>query len=435
MNNKEEKLKKILFDIINKLSKDADVYHHNGSLWLIHTEDRKWIVEYTKEQTLWFNYNFFRSAFKFVSLDINDKTDYVTEWFESRFLDKPKVEDTNLAMNNYSEDIVDAIENGVKETLDAQRISQISVENTIQNGVKETSFVNPYFNQNVEDTIENGVKHTMSYESMMQSPIEYTIQNGVKETELHKGNRPLSINDTIQNGIKKTDFNMYRDNNAVKDTIENGVKETKENKLLRTASVMNTILDGVKHVEDGVKEIKSDEGYLPHFGQQYKAKQTIQNGVKDTFPLRRPTTLYVEDAIKNGVKKTYSTLRRTKLGVDDIIQNGVKDTKPMDEWVNAESIIEDTIEYGVKELQPLPAQDGNRDWGNYYRGKEDRAKPFNEYLDEAIIFGVKEVIKDNHHRTREVVVTIKDGVKETHQDCSNNIARVEGIIRVGEKLD
>lgn len=25
--------------------------------------------------------------------------------------------------------------------------------------------------------------------------------------------------------------------------------------------------------------------------------------------------------------------------------------------------------------------------------------------------------------------------KETHQDCSNNIARVEGIIRVGEKLD
>ena len=268
MNNKEEKLKKILFDIINKLSKDADVYHHNGSLWLIHTEDRKWIVEYTKEQTLWFNYNFFRSAFKFVSLDINDKTDYVTEWFESRFLDKPKVEDTNLAMNNYSEDIVDAIENGVKETLDAQRISQISVENTIQNGVKETSFVNPYFNQNVEDTIENGVKHTMSYESMMQSPIEYTIQNGVKETELHKGNRPLSINDTIQNGIKKTDFNMYRDNNAVKDTIQNGVKETKENWSESKYQVEDTIENGVKHTEIGWAQ---------------------DNGV--------------EDAVKNGVKK------------------------------------------------------------------------------------------------------------------------------------
>ena len=282
MNNKEEKLKKILFDIINKLSKDADVYHHNGSLWLIHTEDRKWIVEYTKEQTLWFNYNFFRSAFKFVSLDINDKTDYVTEWFESRFLDKPKVEDTNLAMNNYSEDIVDAIENGVKETLDAQRISQISVENTIQNGVKETSFVNPYFNQNVEDTIENGVKHTMSYESMMQSPIEYTIQNGVKETELHKGNRPLSINDTIQNGVKikpalesHEGFMMgtpyvdkFFSKEDVEDTVQNGVKETR----------------WMSDWEDN------------------KVEDTIQNGVKETKNLQWMKTTLIEDTVQNGVK-------------------------------------------------------------------------------------------------------------------------------------
>ena len=29
---------------------------------------------------------------------------------------------------------------------------------------------------------------------------------------------------------------------------------------------------------------------------------------------------------------------------------------------------------------------------------------------------------------------IQEGVKETHDDCSNNIARVEGIIRIGEKI-
>jgi hypothetical protein len=67
------------------------------------------------------------------------------------------------------------------------------------------------------------------------------------------------------------------------------------------------------------------------------------------------------------------------------------------------------------------------DWGLYYQRQEDRTKPHTEY--------VREVIGENHHRRREVVVTIKDGVKETHQDCSNNIARVEGIIRLGEKLD
>jgi hypothetical protein len=89
----------------------------------------------------------------------------------------------------------------------------------------------------------------------------------------------------------------------------------------------------------------------------------------------------------------------------------VMNTKPMDEWVNSENIIKYTVEYGVKEthedvyhhrpricgvikngvkeVQPLPAQDGNRDWGNYYFGKQDRTKPFNDYLNDAIKYGKK----------------------------------------------
>jgi hypothetical protein len=167
-------------------------------------------------------------------------------------------------------------------------------------------------------------------------------------------------------------------------------------------------------------------------------EETIQNGVKHTrFPIL-DITESVEDTIQNGVKETISTLRRTLLGVDDIIQNGVKEirsnkglitsyrqnhkaketiengvmnTKPMDEWVNSENIIKYTVEYGVKEthedvyhhrpricgvikngvkeVQPLPAQDGNRDWGNYYLGKQDRTKPFNDYLNDAIKYGKK----------------------------------------------
>ena len=182
MNNKEEKLKNLLFGIINKLSKDADVYHHNGSLWLIHTVDRKWIVEFTRERTLWFNYNFFRSAFKFVSLDINDKNEYVTEWFESRFLDKPKVEDTHLAMNNYSEDIVDTIENGVKDTSKVKFPLGFRVEDTIQNGVKSVCFAYNCGDNSVEDIIENGVKDTKTSMSYQTFSVEDTIQNGVKET-------------------------------------------------------------------------------------------------------------------------------------------------------------------------------------------------------------------------------------------------------------
>jgi hypothetical protein len=291
MNNKEKIVKRLLFEIIDKISKDADVYNHNGSLWLINTDSTKWIFEFTKSKTLWYNYNFFRSALKFVSLDINegDNQKYITEWFESRYL--------NI--------------NQVKHIL-------------------EVSNPNP---PGVEDTIQKGVKHTKKITITMPWLVEETIQEGVKETKLKSGNQTGKVDDTIQ----------------------------------------------------------------------------------------------------NGVKETKGTLRRTLLGVDDIIQNGVKNTWPdkipndYDWSEDFEDEIIDVIQEGVKEIQPLPAQDGNMDWGLYYQRQEDRTKPHTEY--------VRDVIEEHHHRTREVVVTIKDGVKETHQDCSNNIARVEGIIRVGEKLD
>jgi hypothetical protein len=96
--------------------------------------------------------------------------------------------------------------------------------------------------------------------------------------------------------------------------------------------------------------------------------------------------------------------------IDDIIENGVKETKEvsnislMSEMfkVKAKQAIRD----GVKEIQPLPAQDGNRDWGLYYHRQEDRTKPHTEY--------VKEVIEDSYdHRGRvEGVIrnTDKDGI-------------------------
>jgi hypothetical protein len=164
-------------------------------------------------------------------------------------------------------------------------------------------------------------------------------------------------------------------------------------------------------------------------------EDTIQNGVKDTKGTNQKCVFSVDDAIQDGVKETRNNRLLRTVHVMNTIINGVKVSKPMDEWVNTERIVDKVVKDGVKETQPLPAQDGNMDWGNYYHGKEDRTKPFNEYLDDAIRFGVKEVIDEKHHRTREVVLTIKDGVKETYDDCSDNIARVEGIIRVGKKLD
>jgi hypothetical protein len=229
------KLEKLVFGIFDQMVEGTDKYvTKQGSTWLIFTESRKWVIEFTKDKTLWFNYNLFQNELDLIGKDCTEERDLIKDWFESRFLNKPKVD----------------------ETLD-------NAANMIHN---------------IEDTIENGVKHTR----------HWTLNH----LDSH------SLEDTIQNGVKECNWrrvdNFPDFENRV---IENSVKETKENRLIRTINVISTI--------------------------------------------------------KNG----------------------------------------------VKEIQPLPAQDGNRDWGLYYHRQEDRTKPHTEY--------VKEVIEDSY----------------------NHMGRIEGVIR------
>jgi hypothetical protein len=279
MEFKELKRKEFLFEIINDVINGMDVYNHNGSLWLIKTEDSKWAIEFTKDKTLWYNYNLFKNLFKAISLNISENQKYVTEWFESRFL-KPEV---------------------------------------------------------VEDTIQNGVKHTFSFFYTNVFRVEDTIQNGVKHTDCYDGRRSTKVEDTIQNGVKHTKSMCGKRNGRVDNIVQNGVKHTEDGDWL----------DGDERIED-----------------------IIQEGVKETIP----------------------TLRRTLLGVDDIVQNGVKET--CEDVYHHRHRIFGVIKNGVKEVQPLPAQDGNMDWGNYYHDKEDRTKPFNSYLNDTITYG-KKIIKND----------------------------------------
>ena len=286
-----KKLEKLIFGIFDDASQGVDRYNHNDSLWLIFTNEMKWVVEFTKDQTLWYNYNFFKDEMDLISLNCVEDKDLIKKWFESRFLGIPKVEDAFDPFFDQDQYVEDTIQNGVKHTEEGLRPDD----------------------SDVEDTIQNGVKHTQQYRTRCMMRVEDTIQNGVKQTEL-----------------SKRDF-------FPKDIIKNRVRMTK-----------STIISQESKVEDA-----------------------IQNGVKDAYVVEGQRQLPVKDTIQNGVKETIGTLRRTaKWGVDDIIQNGIKDTKSM-------------------------------------CGK----------------------------RGGRVGNTIQNGVKETHDDCSNNIARVEGIVRIGEKLN
>ena len=340
MDYKEIKRKEVLFEIIDDVTNGMDIYNHNGSLWIINTKELKWVVEFTNDKTLWYNYNLFKNLFKAISLDVSENQKYITEWFESKFLNVYTVKTTVDPFFDQDQYVEDTIQNGVKDTHQHANGSLFWVEDTIQNGVKDTRrtrLINLAAAQMVEDTIQNGVKD-----------ITYSIQK-----------RKIRVENTIKNGVKHTDCYDGRRSTKVEDTIQNGVKETKRALIPRNIKAINVIKNGVKHTEDG-DWLDGDER--------------------------------IGDIIQEGVKETIPTLRRTLLGVDDIVQNGVKET--CEDVYHHRHRIFGVIKNGVKEVQPLPAQDGNMDWGNYYNGKEDRTKPFNAYLNDTITYG-KKIIKND----------------------------------------
>ena len=145
INPKGKKLEKIIFKLFDDASQGVDTYNHNGSMWLIFTNEMKWVVEFTKDQTLWYNYGFFKDEMEIVGLDCVDNKDLIQKWFESRFLNINPVEDT------------------------------------IQNGVIHTKGGCMPLTQYVKDTIQNGVKQTKrSYEGSRKHRTKETIQNGDK---------------------------------------------------------------------------------------------------------------------------------------------------------------------------------------------------------------------------------------------------------------
>jgi hypothetical protein len=121
----------------------------------------------------------------------------------------------------------------------------------------------------------------------------------------------------------------------------------------------------------------------------YDINRVIERGIKETNGIPEYLQSGIEDTIMNGIKETLPQPFHTDDIIEDILESGVKETKPMDEWVNSGRIIDLFIDGSVKETKPLPSQDGNKDWSEYSRGREDRTKPHTEYVDDAIKLGDK----------------------------------------------
>lgn len=224
--DKKQNLENLIFDIFDKEIDGADVYHNNGSNWIIFTEEKRWITEFTETKTLWYNYQHFNELLVYFGMDASESTKYIKKWYEERFIFKPKVENI--------------IQNGVKYTGIDRTHNPEFVEDAIQNGMKDTRLIFHPPNQEVENTIQNGVKRTLPESIADSFAIEDTIQNGVKSTFKSWNNNIASVENTIQNGVKhildKFHFRKRRVNRTckcqddqqflVENTIQNGVKDT-----------------------------------------------------------------------------------------------------------------------------------------------------------------------------------------------------------------
>ena len=198
-----KKLEKILFKLFDEMIEGVEQYNHNGSLWIIFTNERQWVVEYTEGGTLWYNYKLFKNEMELVGMDCVENKEYITRWFESRFLNKPKVDET-LSTAGKPLKFEDAIQNGVKDTCQFRKFRDLKIEDTIQNGVKDTRRLSACIENEVEKIVQEGVKNTVNQLSEQRLSVEDTIENGVKLTVGERMNRDYSVKDIVENGIKNT---------------------------------------------------------------------------------------------------------------------------------------------------------------------------------------------------------------------------------------
>jgi hypothetical protein len=386
-------------ELIDFNCKGVDTYNHNGSTWLIFTDNKKWVIELTKEKTLWYNYYFFTGVFKYLSLDVVDNQHYITKWVEDTIINS--VKSTKGEYYKEIQKVEYTIQNGVRCTQATPFETRKGVEDTIQNGVKHTSWHEPLLlGTKVEDTIQNGVKKTYSdkipheydWTDQFTEEIEGIIQNGVKHTEKSlQIDGSCVIEDVLREGVKHTEYGDWLDGDErLDDIIDNGVKETTPGGYLGSVEmkgktvhqfehskqdddVKDVIKNGIKHTEiswsnfdrvDDVleKSIKKTEA-AALFDEESKMDTVISNGIKETHDDAYHHTGRVGGVIKNGVKQCipshtplynpmdFSVQYRENHRLDDVasvLEKGIKKTKVMDEWVNTDRIVDGVISSGVK---------------------------------------------------------------------------------------
>jgi hypothetical protein len=268
-------MEKIVNKLIDNFLNGVDKYSKDNSTWLIFTDTRQWVIELTNDGTLWYNYNFFKNLFAYVSLDVVDSESYITKWVEKNILNAPVKKGWGMS----------------------EEWGRVLVDDTIEGGVRDTTSRILISKKDVDDTIQNGLKYTL--------------------------NRTIQKSPFVDNIIESGDKKKFILQSCWRGLIED-MEKTNETKWTKT--IVEVELE-IEHGESPSLE-KNIEITLPEYWMtQVKVNETIDKGIKEILP---------------------QTFHRNEI-VKDVISDGIGKTKPMDEWVNSNRIIDVFMDGAIKE--------------------------------------------------------------------------------------
>ena len=204
-------MEKVINRIINDAIEGVDTYKTKDSTWIIFTESKKWVIELTKDGTLWYNYNFFNDLMVYLSMDVVENQHYITKWVEDNVINGVIHTKVSKKVRHFS--VEDTIENGVKKTLEGLGCESLMVEDILNGGVKHTEYGDwEDGDERLDDIIQNGIKQTCAQIPSIDAVAERVVEEGIKQTigeEYHHRGR---IDGVIKNGVKETKSIDYSDN-------------------------------------------------------------------------------------------------------------------------------------------------------------------------------------------------------------------------------
>jgi hypothetical protein len=461
-------MEKIIQTLINSWTKGVDTYTHNGSTWLIFTDNKQWVIELTERKTLWYNYNFFKQIFEFTSLDVVDNQQYITKWVEDNIINKVGYTEIgwhqcnnidevlengsidSVRVNEYSlnyvikqRDCEDTIENGVKETRLEVNITEGEVDDIIQDGVRHTKMAHMKTDWSVDDTIENGVKETTALDPSfsvryingdfeMVPEVDKIIKDGVKETKSDDFNvSQFLCEEVIDKGVKETKYHMSKLRVDAYKAVDNGIKETNHVDVMKFFD--NKMEDAL---QNGMKETK----YCSPGINEFFLESVIKNGVKETKQKKnaylildtsgRELILESHLVVRDGVKETSHRQFLKTYDVKDTIQ----DVNEHDRWIldGCDDPVDEVLDNGVKITASLQSREYTGDIDEVLGDGVKTSHP-RQYVGENIIDKIIETHRDICEYKHTVDYIIQTGIKETHDDVYHHKGRIDGVIKNGVK--